>query len=347
MSSERKKRLINVLLLCAGGVLLLLGIAIHRPEKKSEFVSLFLEHLGIGFVAVTLLKIFIEDAAQRQFFNLLSTGVKEQVGTTINLLSTGVKEQVANTIISFIRRSQWILNDQVLKKELEDKILLPNFTRPNYNLTLRLEPLENHEDLLRVWITMDYQVKNISDKSGAYEVGAWLEDFIKLDNLPLESMPGFRSITIGGTPYPIEELIKEGRASGTGTILSKEAMIHLTDLKTPELEREGVVPITVVGMQIMRKADHFVWNLPTITHKLGLSITLEGGLFDELEVYPREMHHVHHEEFMNTENNPNPITRDFSIAHVVLPFQGVEIRWAPKPPKTSAPAPVPPSSTVS
>lgn len=331
MSSRGQKILVDILLLGFGLALLLIGISIHHPETSSEFIALFLEHLGVGLFALTVLKFSIEEATQKEFFNLLRTDVKEQVGTTV---------------ISFIRRSQWILNDQVLKKELEDRILLPNFTRPKYNLTLRLEPLENHEDdLLKVWITMDYEVKNISDKSGAYEVGAWLEDVIQLDDIPPGSMPGFTSIMIGTTPYPIDRLTKGGGASGTGTILRKEEMFHLTDLKTPEIEPDGVVSVTVVGMQIMRKADHFVWNLPTITHKLGLSIKLEGGLFNQLDVYPREMHHVPHQEFIKTEENPEPNTRKFIINHVVLPFQGIELRWAPKRANTT-PAALPPSTIV-
>lgn len=332
MTSRAKEIRSYVLLIGSGFALLGIGIAIHRPETSGEFISLFLEHLGIGLLAVTVLKIFIERAAQEQFFNLLRTDVKEQVGTTV---------------ISFFHRSEWILQNKVLKKELEDSIIVPNFTRPGYNLTLRLEPLENHEDeLLKVWITMDYEVKNISDKSGAYEVGAWLEDVIQLDDLPSGSTPGFTSITIGTTPYPIDKLTKGGGASGTGAILRKEEMFHLTDLKTPVIEPQSVVPVKVVGMQIMRKADHFVWNLPTITHKLVLSIKLEGGLFEQLEVYPREMHHVPHEEFIKTEKNPEPNTREFSIEHVVLPFQGIELRWAPKRANTT-PAAIPPSTTVS
>jgi hypothetical protein len=299
-------------LLLAGGVLLLLiGISIHPPDTPSGFIALFLEHLGVGVFAVTVLKIFIEEAAQEQFLNLLRTDVKDQVGTTV---------------ISFIRRGSWILNNQVLKKELEDSILLPVFTRPEYRLTLRLEPLENHENLLKVWITIEYDVKNVSDTAGTYPVSTWFEDIIKLDDLAPESRPGFQSVRIGGTDYPIENL------TGTGRIVSEEQMVQLRNLSTPVIRPEERISISISGMQIMRNADHFVWNLPTITHKLGLLIKLEGGLtFDGLEVCPREMHHMSHEEFIKPKPDFATNTWTLSIEHVLLPFQGIELRWAPRP----------------
>lgn len=311
MTTRPKKLLVDFFLLAAGVVLLFLGILIHPPENSSGFVALFLEHLGVGLFAVTVLKVFIEEAAQKHFMALLRTDVKEQIGTTV---------------ISFIRRGAWILNNQVLKKELEDSILLPHFTRPEYNVTLRLEPLENHPDLLKVWITLEYNVKNVSDIPRAYPIGAWLDDVIKLDDLQPDSRPGFRSVQIGGVDYPIQG---QG-GGGAGRVLCEELMIQLRNLSTPMIDPEARVPVRVVGMQIMRKADHFVWNLPTITHTLGLTIELGGGLIDQLEVCPREMHHVSHEEFMRTLDKSVPNTLKLSINHVLLPFQGIELRWAPK-----------------
>jgi hypothetical protein len=90
-------------------------------------------------------------------------------------------------------------------------------------------------------------------------------------------MPGFRSISIGGTDYAIETLIAAEKSPETGRILYEEQMIQLRDLPTPPIDLEKSIPVTVTGMQIMRKADHFTWNLPTITHKLGLSVELGGG----------------------------------------------------------------------
>jgi len=319
---ERTRWLSALILGGAGAFLLLLGIAVHHPETKAEFASSFLEHLGIGLIAVALLKFFIEQAAEQQFLDLLRTDVKEQVGTTV---------------ISFIRRGSWILTDQVLKKELEDSILLPHFTRPKYNLGLKLEPLEGHDDLLKVWITMDYEVKNVSDSPRSYMVGSWLENTIQLEDLEPECRPGFRSVTIGGADYPIENLIAAGKTSGTGSILYEEQMIQLRDLPTPPIDLEQSISVTVTGMQIMRKADHFTWNLPTITHKLGLLVELAGGLtFDQLEVCPREMHHMSHEEFIKPKPDLQTNTWTLSIDHVVLPFQGIELRWAPRPTRPSS-----------
>lgn len=333
MSHRARKVLVNILLLAGGVALLLLGIAIHPPETPTGFIALFLEHLGVGVFAVTVLKIFIEEAAQEQFLNLLRTDVKDQVGTTV---------------ISFIRRGSWILNNQVLKKELEDSILLPHFTRPEYMLTLRLEPLENHENLLKVWITLEYDVKNVSDSPRTYPIGAWLDDVIKLDDLTPESMPGFRSVRIGLTDYPIESLTDVRREPGTGRIVFEEQMIQIRDLSTPMINPEARIPISISGMQIMRNADHFVWNLPTITHKLGLLIEVAGGLtFDLLEVCPREMHHMSHEEFIRPKPDLKTNTWTLSIDHVLLPFQGVELRWAPRLNKPSSIAVPLPSAPVS
>jgi hypothetical protein len=66
--------------------------------------------------------------------------------------------------------------------------------------------------------------------------------------------------------------------------------------------------------------------------KLDISIELSGQLtFDQLDVYPREMHHLGHEAFVETRDNNIPNVWKLKIDQVLLPFQGVEIRWAPKP----------------
>lgn len=321
-----RHRWISALLLFGvGALLLLIGIGIHRPHTKSEFFASFFQHLGIGLVAVSLLKFFIEEAAQQQFLNLLRTDVKNQVGTTV---------------ISFIRRGSWILTNAVLKKELEESILLPTFTRPAYDLRLKLEPLETHADLFKVWITFEYYVKNVSDRPEPYPVNAWLDDVIRLDDLAAESKPGFRHIQIGGTTYNGNQTDLEKKL-GTDKIHYERGMIEIRGLLTPIINPEERLKIIVEGMQIMRNADHFVWNLPTITHELTLSIELAGGLtFDQMEVWPNEMHHISHEEFMSTLDRAQPNIWKLKISHVVLPFQGVELRWAPKfPPRASISSP--------
>lgn len=320
-TSERHRYFSALILGGAGVLMVLVGVKLHHPATISEFVSTFLQHLGTGLVAVAFLKFFIEEVAQQQFLTLLRTEVKNQVGTTV---------------ISFIRRGSWILNDPRLKQELENSILLPPFTRPYYDLKLKLEPLQDYTDFLKVWITIEYDVKNVSDTARSYSINAWLDDVIKLDGFPPESKPGFRTIKIGSDPQIIEPTDGVQKV-GTGTIESEAGMIQLKNLTTPVIDREKRLNIKVEGMQIMRMADHFVWNLPTITHKLTLSIELAGGLsFDQLDVCPREMHHVSHDEFMKTLDDSQKNVWTFRIDHVLLPFQGVELRWAPKVVKESS-----------
>ncbi len=91
-----------------------------------------------------------------------------------------------------------------------------------------------------------------------------------------------------------------------------------------------MLQVLIEGVQIMRAEDHLVWNLVTITGKLDIEIILEGGLtFDKLGVFPRAMHHIKHEEFLGTCVPKPPNARVYKIEHVLLPYQGIEIRWAP------------------
>lgn len=316
MSTSFKHKALNVLLVLLGPSLVFLGTLI---PKRHEFIGLAVEHLGVGVFAVTLLKLTLEAATQKEF---------------LRILGTDIKSQVMASVASLITRSAWILDDQVLKEELKNSVLLPDFVRPFYNLTLRLEPLRGSRSrLLRAWIRIHYQVHNVSGGDKSYVVGAWLDDIIRLDDPGTETKPGFTKVTIGPEDHKIVDLIERGktRAAGkAGAIYFEDHMIQLRELSTPPIKAKETLEITVEGMQIMQMEDHFVWNLPTITHKLSFSIVLAGGLtFDQLDLSPVEMHHMSHEEFMNTlVRTDNTMTLE--IKHVLLPFQGVELRWAPK-----------------
>jgi len=186
-------------------------------------------------------------------------------------------------------------------------------------------------------------VKNVSDVEREYSIASWLDDIIKLERNRDNHRPGFTHIEVGPKisnkpsrtfSLNIPELEEHGathKNEEKGAIDREEGVINL-QLRTGPIKPNEIWYVRIDGTQIMRTEDHFVWNLITLTQKLDIFIELSGGLtFDQLSVYPREMHHIGHKAFLDTRDNSTPNTWKMKIDHVLLPFQGVEIRWAPKP----------------
>jgi hypothetical protein len=325
METSHGRKVRNILLLIAGPLLVGGGTLLHEIYKHHIIYSplgLVIEHLGVGFFAVVVLKLTVEEAAQMKF---------------LGDLRGDVKGQLRDIMMSLLTKSKWILNNREVVDEIQNSLLGSDFKRPFYNLNLRLEPLENCRGLLKAWILVGYRVENVSDTEREYVVEAWLDDVIKLEGVKLQDKPGFTKIAFGSTPPlsipELEASVKGVQQPATGGgIYSVDHMIYLKNLSTPKIKPGEYIDVTVNGMQIMRTEDHFVWNLKTITEKLHISVELSGWLtFDQLDICPREMHHIGHDEFKKTLDQPTSNKMKLDIDQVLLPFQGVEIRWAPKP----------------
>ena len=113
-----------------------------------------------------------------------------------------------------------------------------------------------------------------------------------------------------------------------GAIYREEHVIQLK-CETPPIKPKESLRVKIDGMQIMRMEDHFVWNLTTITEEFSISIELLGGLtFDQFEVRPRAMHH--RSEVLKPPTPQTPTGWKLKIEQTILPYQGIEIRWAPR-----------------
>ena len=322
-------RVLEFSLLLVGPCLVLVGYILHDSH---QLLGPGIEHLGIGLFAIMILRVVIEKAQENEFLKLLRKDVKGEFSNSVNSLKEGVRDQLTSSVISLITRHSWILQDKPLRDELERSVLAPIFVRPSYNLDLTLARSRADTNVLRVDVDISYEVENVSDVDQPYTAECWLDDLISLKST--EDVPGFNKVSIGGTDLNIQAMVDRGSSGGAGNglIVRGEHMISLRNLKTPSSIKPGEkVAIIIGGTQLMRTEDHFVWNLPTLTKKLTISIHLKGDLtFELLDLAPREMHHIAHEDFLSSRKWPSSSECTLTIDEVLLPFQGVELRWVLK-----------------
>lgn len=217
-----------------------------------------------------------------------------------------------------------VFDDPLLSAPLEN-VFDPNFVRPWYKLTLTLEPLEGHQDFLKVSLKNEYVVTNVSGRKREFRVVGWLDDILRPND-----EAGFRHFKCGSPGKELTELDVK-----TYEVL-QQGRISLEKLTDPPLEHEDSLQVSIEGMQFNRREDLLVFHMVAVTGELDICIKLSGGLtFNELDVYPQPLHHVSHEDFMKTldvdEKVPN--VKKYKIAHVLLPYQGVEVRWMPPTPE--------------
>lgn len=216
-----------------------------------------------------------------------------------------------------------VFNDRSLLDMLDRTIFDPDFVRPWYRLALTIEPLEGHQDLLRVSLKNEYEVKNVSGAPKKYKVAGWLDDILRPND-----EAGFTSFKMGSPGEDLMELaVKRYEVKKDGRISVEES--------TRLLENEESYHVSIEGMQFNRKEDLFIFHMLAVTGELDLAVELSGGLtFDELGVFPYALHHILNAEFQtNYVKKPSKTAMECKIPHVLLPYQGVEVRWRPPRPE--------------
>jgi hypothetical protein len=291
-------------------------------------IKIGLEHLGAVIVVAMLVRATLEAASQRELFRALGGNIQTVIQTYLEPLQSSVRpiqeglthvteqlqplqNSIGSIVDSLTFKIRRIFEDARLFDTLRKNILDPDFVRPYYKLFLTLQFLEGHQDLLKVSVTTEYEVENISGEEKEYEVVSWLDDMIRLTEDPHSHKVGFTEVKVSQNFLRVEHY--ESREDG----------MFLLKIPKNSIEPGEGLFVKIDGVQIMRTEDHFVWNLVTVTGKMEISIELKDGLnFDQLVTHPRAMHHTD----LNTTEQTSSIWK-MRIDHVLLPYQGVEIRW--------------------
>lgn len=346
-SNRSLKQTVYSLLIIGGALLLVFGapwishliIRGRWPEFEKE-LGYGLDHLGLVVIAAMVLRVTIEGASQREFISFLNDRVKAQIQASISTVADKSIKPLEQTINKLNERLEYriaTLDDKSLQV-LKEKVLNPAFSRPQYNLELRLEPFKNPtSDLLRVFVGLSYEVRNISGKTACYTIESWLDDVIQLAALKEADRSHFTRVAYEKRPLGDADDRDIGNLKQKGYIGQGDGMktVHIPY----DVESDSHLYVAIEGYQLMRNEDHFVWNLVTITEKFTVTVKLLGNLTREnFDVFPHEMHHIEHEEFKkNQQWQDNKLT--ITINQVTLPFQGIEIRWSPHPPAPPEPRP--------
>lgn len=366
MPENNRGRTWNVLIFLGGLVLvfaaksisylvfLLLPSSWLRFEQSLEYG---LDHLGLVVVAAMILKVTIEERGQREFVKIVSDRVKGQVETSIDTITeksirplgqsiqqlSGQVETSINAVteksirpleVSISKLTERLtfriisLLDPSLQKMLKDSVLDPAFIRPEYKLHLKLARLDPaaHPDVLKVFLGLSYNVKNVTPKPAKYSIEAWLEDILQLPSTNPIYQSDFTRIAHGDHESPDDLSI--AALQQKNRIIRGNGVLNLR-IQDVVVDPDSYLYVEIEGVQLMREQDHFVWNLITLTYKLDIIVELEGGLTRQnLAIFPREMHHIGHQTFAESQHwVGNKLT--MAIDQVLLPFQGIEIRWSP------------------
>jgi len=306
-----------------------------RWSHSAQSLEYGLDHLGVVLVVAMLVRATLERATQREFVKVVNDRVKAQIEASIGTVSEKTIRPLEKSIEELTERTAYTITtvfEPTLQTMLKESVLNPAFIRPKYLLHLKLIPLDKptNSDLLKVFVSLCYELRNVTTESRKYSIESWLDDIIQVTTISEADRSRFTRIAYGEKdpprPFDINALIDEG------CISHGEGMTTL-QIKDVDVEPNSSLYVAVEGLQLMRNQDHFVWNLITLTKKLEIIVELSGGLTHEnFDVFPREMHHIGHEAFQANQSWKGD-SLNMSIDQVLLPYQGIEIRWSPRPPQ--------------
>jgi hypothetical protein len=315
-----------------------------RMAGAAELIEYGLEHLGVVIVVAMFIRGTLEAASQRDFVRVVNQEVKSQIERNIQTTLQPIQKSVNTLSTALTYRISQLFQDTPLRTMLEQSVLNPTFIRPVYSLHLALEPVKDPSgaptEFVKVFVSFEYQVRNVSTAESHFPIYAWLEDVIRSAPATARDVPAFTRVAYGKEPPQVG--VNVGELLLRKKIQQKEGSLEL-HVQSDAIGPNEVLWVEVAGMQLMRTEDHFVWNLTTLTQKLHVDVTFQGGLtLQAFRLWPHAMHHISHDDFQRLckfDQNANTCTID--VDQVFLPYQGIEFRWVPVPPP-----PVPPAGST-
>ena len=340
------------------GIVFILAAKLSEPYLSPRFphaaepLGYLMEHLGAVLVVAILVRVALEEGYQKAFLGSVNKEVASSIDRTSQtaLVPLSTELAKATSSISILDERLSASVDQVsqlsaaltykiiqnldpqLRKVLEERVLNAPFKRPTCALHVELRPYSRDNDphaqeLLEMFIDIDYSILNQSESDAAYNCVFWLDDVIRPSG---EIECYYTHFSFG----PIDQGGKAHLNPSADLKLLREAG-HITLEKTLlrlEYEITDIAPgrayaIKIAGRNLVRSNDLLIWSMVNLTNKLSFTIDLGGGLtLSELEVSPRALHHA---EGTTTINGDTQIK--FELDHILLPYQGVEVRWARRP----------------
>jgi hypothetical protein len=302
------------------------------PEIFLEWAFSFMRELGAVLVVSYLIRELIEKGQQKVWQNALSKRVD-------NILIPAVNQvRELNVDLGITLRNSLIFDNEDARKELTRKVLRPDFIRRNYVLTLTLEgnPGDKH---VKVTTDTNYILENVANAARTYSIRGWI-DTAQDAWLEKDQQSKFTFLAFG--PAELREQdshrpIEATQLSDPKIVKRSELTLELEYPIKPDIPVKGKYFSRLTAVQYMRCQEQFIWNMAYVTDRLDVVVELRGNLtWKNFAVSPRPMHHQ--DKF---DREPAAIAlsdqeaRTWTIAGVLLPNQGVQVWWSPKPETSS------------
>jgi hypothetical protein len=313
-------------------------------ERYVDLGAYVLEHLGAVIFVAMLVRLAIERQAQNEVVTRLRNALNQEVAKAfvdvnaqVGLFNTTVAE--VNASLKTIQvMTGGSLYAQKLKpadrQVITTTFLDPAFFRPSYDLAILLTPKE--EDLIAVEITTDARLQNISNRPQPLKISAFLDNNLMQQgarSVPTASK--FHRFEFGAdTPAGRESAARQPfivSQEGNEKFVREvgDRLVFAYDPKI-NIGREEIYFVKMSAEQQMRRSDLFVWTMAMPTEKLHFTVRLAGELTTEnFTLIARAMHHGEPDNFEGKPTGNKEML--WCIENVVLPFQGIQLWWSPKP----------------
>jgi hypothetical protein len=333
--------------------------------RRTDLVAYVFEHLGAVIFVAMLIRLAIERRAQEEATQTVSHAVNEEVkkafvnvNSQINVFNTKVNDVNA----SLVNVNMLLSNIQVLtggtlyaqklrpadREEIATTFLNPVFFRPSYNLTINLTPKEQH--LIEVQIEIDSELQNISKQPQPLLVKASLDNVLFQQGAKdFARSSKFQRFEFGPSTAAGREFARR-----QPLLVSQEDNDNLVKMVNDnlvfeydpgiEIPPDQIYFVKIYAEQQMRMSDLFVWFMQVATENFKVTVNLAENLAkDNFTVIARPMHHGQDSNFAVQDDDMKKLSWRFE--NIVLPYQGIQLWWSPKPltatPPQSDPMPTP------
>lgn len=318
----------------------------EHPKFKiyADLVAYVVEHLGAVVFVAMLVRLAIEKKTQQEAVGAVSQAVKDQVAVAFG----DVDEKIANfnraigTVNDSLKTIQVVtggsLYGQKLTPEDRDQIaktfLNPAFFRPYYKLTIYLA--QRGSGLMGVNIKTYAGLQNISNHPQPLKIAAFLDNALfQHEGGSVSTASKFHRFEYGLDTSDGRDMASrrpllvdhEGNAQFATEV--GDRLVFDFDPKI-SIQPTETYFVKMFAEQQMRTSDLFIWTMQLPTEHLDFTVHLEGALTTEnFTLIARPMHHGEHGDFQGTKISEQE--HFWTIKNVVLPFQGIQLWWSPKP----------------